>query len=179
MGVGSGHKVKTCQDLGADHVIDKSRDDLWESASRIAPEGFTAIFDANGVATLKDSFEHLAMCGRLVVYGFHSNLPTSTGALNPLNWLRMAFGMARMPHFDSMRMVLENKAILGFNLSFLADERGLIDQYLGQLATWLQQGKLKLNKVTVFDMTDVGKAHSLIQSGTSVGKIVLRTPVAE
>merc|ERR1712070_1232075 len=115
-------------DLGADVVIDKSSQDLWPAARAAAPNGFAAIFDANGLSTLRDGFDHLAMCGRLIVYGFHSNLPTSTGALNPLNWLRMAFGMARMPHFDSMRMVLESKAILGFNLSFFADEHALIEK---------------------------------------------------
>merc|ERR1719265_1254654 len=92
--VGSGHKAATCLELGADVVIDKSSEDLWQAAAKVAPNGFAAIFDANGIATLKDSFNHLSMCGRLVVYGFHTNLPTSTGAINPLNWLRMGLGMA-------------------------------------------------------------------------------------
>jgi len=177
--VGSSHKIESCKALGADHVIDKSSVNLWEAAKTISPSGYAVIFDANGVSTLKESFEHLAMCGRLVVYGFHSNLPMSTGALNPLNWLRMGFGMASMPHFDSMRMVLENKAILGFNLSFFAEEHGLIDKYMLQLKEWLDSGKIKVSKVTEFSMDQVAEAHSLIQSGKSVGKIVLRTPAAE
>lgn len=177
--VGSSHKVSTCKDLGADVVIDKSKERLWRAAEASAPNGFTAIFDGNGVATLGEGYEHLAMTGRLVSYGFHSNLPSTVGALNPFCWLRMAFGMARMPKFDSMRMVLESKGLLGFNLSFFAYEHRLQKKYLEQLLEWLSAGKLTVSKVTEFDMSQVGSAHSLIQSGRSIGKIVLRTPCAE
>lgn len=68
--VGSSHKTRACLDLGADCVIDKSRCDLWAQATSFAPGGFAAVFDANGVATLAQSWEHLAPCGKLIVYGF-------------------------------------------------------------------------------------------------------------
>ena len=55
--------------LGCDHVIDKSTDDLWSSAEKFSPNGYHAIFDANGVATLNESYNHLAPMGRLIVYG--------------------------------------------------------------------------------------------------------------
>ena len=65
--VGSAHKVDECVRLGADVVIDKSSEELWPSAEEAAPEGFAAVFDANGVATLQDSYNHLAPCGKLIV----------------------------------------------------------------------------------------------------------------
>lgn len=68
--VGSSHKVSACVELGADCVIDKSTSDLWAQARSFAPRGFAAVFDANGVATLQQSWEHLAPCGKLIVYGF-------------------------------------------------------------------------------------------------------------
>ncbi|MEM9696731.1 MAG: alcohol dehydrogenase catalytic domain-containing protein, partial [Myxococcota bacterium] len=37
--VGASHKVETVHQHGADHVIDKSTQDLWRAAERIAPEG--------------------------------------------------------------------------------------------------------------------------------------------
>merc|ERR1711948_92726 len=151
-------------------------EDLWEAVERLAPNGYAAVFDANGLSTLQASFDHLSKCGRLIVYGFHSNLPSSTGAINPLNWIKMAFGMARMPRFDSMRMVLESKAVLGFNLSFFAEEKGLMKQYMDQLSSWLAAGELKVSKVQTMEMSQIHDAHSCIQSGVSIGKIVLHTP---
>lgn len=53
--VGAPHKVKTCKDFGADFVIDKSSSDLWSEAKK-ASNGYAAIFDANGVSTLSNSY---------------------------------------------------------------------------------------------------------------------------
>ena len=55
--------------------------------------------------------------------GFHSNLPMGgSHLLSPMQWVNMAVGMLQMPAFDPMQMTLESKAVLGFNLSFFADE---------------------------------------------------------
>ena len=59
-----------------------------------------------------------AQTGRLVIFGFHTNLPTVSSTLSPLHWLRMAKGMASMPTFEPMDLVLSSKSIHGFNLSF-------------------------------------------------------------
>jgi NADPH:quinone reductase-like Zn-dependent oxidoreductase len=169
--VGAAHKAATCREIGADVVIDKSSEDLWKAAERAAPAGFVAIFDANGVATLAQSYAHLARTGTLVIYGFHTNLP-STGLLNPLAWARMAFALFRLPRFDALDLVLNSRSVVGFNLSFFADERALLDAYMDQIHGWVDEGKLALAKVTHFAMRELPLAHDLIQSGQSVGKIV-------
>jgi len=134
------------------------------------------VFDANGVATLADSFKALDRCGRLVVYGFHTNLPRGgSHLLSPWEWGKMAVGMFRMPAFDPMQMTLESKAVLGFNLSFFADEVAVIKAYLAQVDEWVVSKELKLPNTVVFEMDKIGEAHRLIQSGQSVGKIVVRT----
>lgn len=55
--------------IGCDYVIDKSKESLWQKAEEISPDGYDVVFDANGVATLTDSYNHLAPGGKLVVYG--------------------------------------------------------------------------------------------------------------
>ncbi len=77
--VGGTHKVEAARELGAEVVIDKSREDLWKAAEAAAPNGYDVVLDANGPSTLKDSYEHLASPGKLVVYGFHSMLPRKGG----------------------------------------------------------------------------------------------------
>lgn len=49
--VGAAHKVDHARAMGANGVIDKSSEGLWSAAERLAPEGFDAVFDANGVET--------------------------------------------------------------------------------------------------------------------------------
>jgi 2-desacetyl-2-hydroxyethyl bacteriochlorophyllide A dehydrogenase len=65
--VGAPHKMAACHALGAHVVIDKSSADLWTEAARAAPTGFAAVFDANGVATLAQSYHALSKTGRLIV----------------------------------------------------------------------------------------------------------------
>lgn len=65
--VGSSHKVAFCSELGADIVIDKSQcphGDIWTEVKRASPGGYIAVFDATGVETLTQSYNHLAQCGR-------------------------------------------------------------------------------------------------------------------
>ena len=51
----------------------------------------------------------------------------------------------------------------------------LVDVYMDQLVRWVGEGRLTVAKVTEFDASAVPRAHQLIQSGKSVGKIVCRT----
>ena len=55
--------------LDCDHVIDKSKENLWKTAESYSPKGYQVVFDANGVETLQESYNHVAPGGRLVVYG--------------------------------------------------------------------------------------------------------------
>ena len=172
--VGSTSKVQAAKDLGCDVVIDKSSQDLWRRAEEVAPSGFKTIMDANGVSTLQESYNHLAATGRLVVFGFHSNLPMGKDMLSPFEWIRMARKMGSMPAFDPMDLVVDNKSVLGFNLSFFADEKEVVSKLFDQICDWLEDDLLKCPKVSTFDMDEIGNAHALIQSGRSIGKIVVK-----
>lgn len=171
--VGASTKVKACK---ADVVIDKSSEEWHVAAMRHAPQGFCAVFDANGVASLKISYDLLARNGRLVVYGFHSNLPKCDGGLgmlSPWTWLRMGVDLLRMPRFDPMKLTLDSKAVLGFNLSFFADEHELCSMYLTQVEDWVTEGKISAPNVRTFGLEGVRDAHAALQSGRTVGKMVV------
>lgn len=96
-------KVAYCRSLGADVVIDKSvqpgDQHWWAEALRHAASyrefrGFHAVFDANGVSTLRQSYKNTLPGGKLVVYGFHSMLPKKGGILGALQWVRSRPGSA-------------------------------------------------------------------------------------
>jgi NADPH:quinone reductase-like Zn-dependent oxidoreductase len=169
--VGSAHKVEAAQALGADAVIDKSSSDLWREAERLAPGGYDIILDANGVATLGQSYRHLAPIGRLVVYGFHSMLPRHGGLPGKL---RLAWNYWRTPRFSPFSLTTRNRSVLGFNLSFLFDRQALMETGLRQLIQWLEEGKLASPRVTVYPFEQVADAHRDLESGQTVGKLVLR-----
>mmetsp|Transcript_28038 Transcript_28038/g.38591 ORF Transcript_28038/g.38591 Transcript_28038/m.38591 type:complete len:94 (-) Transcript_28038:32-313(-) len=91
-----------------------------------------------------------------------------------------------------MAMVLQSKSVAGFNLSFFADEKELIDSYMTQIVAWLRPSEserndtsnhqkqnrclsIKKEDLSVFEMADIRAAHALIQSGKSTGKIIIST----
>ena len=188
--VGRTSKVDAAKALGCDIVIDKQslRDEssssslsssMWESIKAAGPrDGFSIIADPNGVSTLQDSFDHLCPSGRLIAYGFHSNLPMGRDSLNPMEWVRMVLKASKMPAFDPMELVTSNKSVMGFNLSFFVNEIEMLEAMYDQIERWMSDvdGKgalLRVPRVTEMPMDAISEAHQLIQSGKTVGKLVM------
>lgn len=168
--VGSSHKVQQVKDHGADHVIDKATQDLWSEAEAVAPEGFDVVCDANGVATLGQSYKHLRRAGKLVVYGFHTMIPKKGGKPN---WLKLASDYIRTPRFNPMDLTMESKSVLAFNLSYLYDRTDILEAAMGDLLTWLEAGAIEAPPVTTYKLDDVAQAHKDIESGQTTGKLIL------
>ena len=81
----------------------------------------------------------------------------------------------KMPKFDPMRLVTDNRSVLGFNLSFFVEEIDLLGAFWDRINDWLERGDLSCPRIVEMDMDEIGAAHDLIQSGKSVGKIVVNT----
>ena len=169
--VGNSHKVATATELGADAIIEKSTQPLWPSAERYAPAGYDVILDANGVATLRGSYAHLAPVGRLVIYGFHSMLPRSGGRPR---WLKLAWAYLRTPCFNPLKLTVENRSVLGFNLSFLFNRSALLHRAMQQLLQWRAEGQIRAPRLTSYPFDAVAEAHRELESGQTSGKLILR-----
>ena len=169
--VGATHKVNTVFDYGADRVIDKSKEDLWARAREIAPDGFDVVFDANGPATLKQSYRHLAPAGKLVSYGFHTMLSTHGGVAN---YFKLIWQYFRVPRWSPLDMTQENKSLIAFNLSFLFRRKDLLLEAMQDLIKWVEEGKIKAPAVQPFPLEKVADAHRALESGATVGKLILK-----
>jgi NADPH:quinone reductase-like Zn-dependent oxidoreductase len=170
--VGSTEKVEVARALGASVVIDKSTEDLWRSARKHAPEGFDAIFDANGVSTLREGYAHLASPGRLVIYGFHSMLVRGRGRPS---WPKLAFDWIRTPRFDPMDLTNRNRSVMACNLSYLFERKTEFLPAVDKLVALADDRRIEPPRVTEFSLGEVARAHRAIESGTTTGKLVLVT----
>jgi NADPH:quinone reductase-like Zn-dependent oxidoreductase len=168
--VGASHKVDTAKRLGADAVIDKSREQLWTVAERLAPEGYDVILDANGVETLRQSYQHLAPAGKLVVYGFHTMLPRQGGRPN---YAKLALDFLRTPRFNPLNLCNDNKSVLAFNLSYLFHKAEILREGMERLVGWVEAGRIQAPPVQTFPLERVAEAHRALESGDTVGKLVL------
>lgn len=170
--VGAGHKREAVRALGAHTVIDQSTESLWPAAARTAPDGFDTVFDANGVATLRDSYRHLAPGGRLVIYGFHSMF--RRGHDRPA-WLKLARDWLRTPRFNPLEMTGDNRSVMAFNLSFMAHRADVLRTGFDELLRGVEAGELQPLPVATHPFRDVARAHQALESGDTIGKLVLVT----
>ena len=167
--VGNGNKIASAQAFGCERAIDKSSVDWRSSARDFAPDGFDIALDANGVETLRDSYRLLAPCGRLVIYGFHTMLPKN----GRVNRLKLAWHWLRTPRFDPLRMTRDNKSVMACNLSFLSAKSHLLRIGMLELLEAFDSGDLRPPPVTPYPYTEVIAAHRALESGCTVGKLVL------
>ena len=168
--VGSTHKIEIAKKYGADVVIDKSATDLWNAAKKESPDGYDLIYDPNGVSTFKQSYDHLAQCGLLFVYGFQSMLSKSKGRQNPLVLIR---DFLRTPRFSPFDMVKTNKSVMGFNISYLYERQDIVDEGLDFILGKIEDKTFRALPVTTYTFENVAKAHQDIESGKTTGKLIL------
>jgi NADPH:quinone reductase-like Zn-dependent oxidoreductase len=170
--VGQSDKVKVADSMGADFVINKSKLDLWKEVEKISPEGLDAVLDGNGYITLRDGLKHLRANGKLIAYGFHSMFPREHGFPN---LLKIAVHYFRTPRFNPLSMHDKNYSLVTFNLSFLFHRTDLLKLAMDDLYGWFIEGKISLPPIKTYPFTDSAQAHRDLQSGRTVGKLVLVT----
>ena len=159
--VGREEKVDAARELGADPVYVGDFEGEYD-----------LVFDANGYKTLKKSYNSLRPTGRLIIYGFHTMLPRRGGRASAL---KLLWGWLRTPRFDPLSMTGENRSVMGFNLSYLFDRQEILAEGIDRLLGWYREEKLRLPKIETYPFGDVGRAHAALESGKTVGKLVLLT----
>ncbi|MEO8707254.1 MAG: zinc-binding dehydrogenase, partial [Kofleriaceae bacterium] len=107
---------------------------------------------------------------KLVVYGFHSMLPKTGGKPS---WPKLALDWVRTPRFSPLDMTDQSRSVLAFNLSYLFDREDFMREGMADLAGWIETGKIVPPPVTTYPLADVARAHADIESGKTVGKLVL------
>lgn len=168
--VGSSHKVDKAKSWGAHHVVDKSKENLWQKAEECCPEGYDIVLDANGASTLKQSFKHLKPTGKLISYGFHSMLPKKGGHIN---YFKLVYQYLKTPRFNPIHMTNENKSVITFNVSFLTERLDYLNEGMQDMLAWIKEGKIAPPEITAYPVEQVAKAHAAIESGTTTGKLIL------
>ena len=168
--VGNPEKIPHILTAGATHAIDKSAENLWQKASQYSPNGFDLIFDANGASTLKESYKHIKPTGRLIIYGFASMLSHS----GSINRLKLLWDYLRTPRFSPFDLTGANKSVCGFNLIYLFEKASFFRSIMTGLLSLNSRGMLPKMPLTVFPFENVADAHRAMESGKTIGKLVLK-----
>jgi NADPH:quinone reductase-like Zn-dependent oxidoreductase len=143
---GSDAKLAKARELGADEIINHSRQDILEEVKRLTGKrGVDVVFEHVGEATWEKSVLSLAQNGRLVTCG-------ATTGFNG--------------KFDLRFLFTRNLSLLG---SFMGSRSELFT-----VLKLVSEGKLKPIIDRVLPLAECRKAHELLENREQFGKIVLQ-----
>jgi NADPH:quinone reductase-like Zn-dependent oxidoreductase len=90
------------------------------------------------------------------------------------NYFKLAYEFFRVPRFSPLNLTNENKSLIAFNLSYLFHRADLLEEAMCDLLRWVEEGKIKAPPVQPFAYDRVADAHRALESGTTVGKLILK-----
>ncbi|RHX82077.1 synaptic vesicle VAT-1 family membrane protein [Leptospira yasudae] len=165
--IGSPAKIDLLKKEGYDKQIvrsDRFAKDLQEA---LAGKDLDLILECIGGKIFQESYDIMAPMGRMIVYGAAEMMGGGSG----VNWPVLAFKYLSRPKLDPMKMVSDNKAVMGFNLIWLYEKVEKLTKHLNGLV------KLNLSAPHIgktFPFENIDEALKYFQSGTSMGKVVLK-----
>jgi NADPH:quinone reductase len=150
----SDEKLSRVRELGLQHGINYKQKDYVEAIKELTHgEGVDAVFEMLGGEHVAKSVRCLRDFGRVIVYG------AATG---------------ETPQLDTRVLYAKGASVHGLWLSYLSQNRALMDSAWKQLSEWLAAGQLKPVIGKVFPLPDARAAYTLMQEGKNYGKVVLQ-----
>ncbi|HLK12820.1 MAG TPA: zinc-binding dehydrogenase [Candidatus Binatia bacterium] len=170
IGTASAGKHEALRAAGVAHAIDYRTRDFETEVRRITGgRGVDVVLDATGA--FRKSYRCLAPLGRLVCFGFSQGV---TG-MRPSR-VRALARLARLPWFHPVRLMNDNKAVIGVNLGHLWDRIDLLRREMLALLGDCAAGRLVPVVARTFPLAEAAGAHRFIQERRNVGKVVLTVP---
>lgn len=165
--IGNASKIDLAKSEGYNDIIIRDGDFKAQLARSLNGRSLDLVLDSVGGRVQKESFDSLAVTGRMVAYGLSQF--ASPGA-RP-NYPKLALKFISMPRYQTLSLIESNKSILGFNLIWLYDRVDLLKGMLDEIQA-LHLEKPYVGKVLPFER--LKEAVKMFQSGGTVGKVVVK-----
>lgn len=171
LGSASPAKHAFLRERGVVHVFD-SRQERFADEVRAATSGrgVDIVLEPRSGRWITESYRALDKTGRLVLFGFSSaaagKKPSRLAALKTL---------ARVPWLalNPLRLMNDNKALLGVNLGRLWDRQDLVVGWMAKLLEWLAAGRITPRVDRAFSLAEAAAAHHYLHDRRNLGKVVL------
>jgi putative PIG3 family NAD(P)H quinone oxidoreductase len=152
---GTAVKIDTCIELGAESGSNRHEGSFFDMATEFSKgEGVDVILDPVGGAYLEDNLKLLGLNGRLVLIGLMG------GNAAEINLAMLMMKRLRVIGSTLRARPLEEKAVV-------------MSQLFEQVWPRIETGEIKPILDTVFPIEEVEKAHDLVESDETVGKVVM------
>jgi NADPH:quinone reductase-like Zn-dependent oxidoreductase len=168
-GTASESKHDLLRSRGVHHPIDYRAHD-FEDAIRALTDGrgVDVILDPMGGRNWRKNYRLLAPLGRLMVFGLANATRAGTRSL-PL----ALSAILQSPLWSPMRLMNDNRAVMGLNLGRLFEEDAIVEPGLDAIAALAADGAIDPVIDEVFPFTRAAEAHLRIEQRRNVGKVIL------
>lgn len=166
---GSDEKLSYMKEQGADHVINYRKEAYDEVIKKTAGDkSLMATFNPIAGSTFKKDMKLLAAGGKLLLFGGSERSGKKWGALSSLNFVR------KMGVIIPIGLVMSSKAVIGVNMLNIGDDQPhILKRCMDEVVKLVKESKLKPTVGARFNVNEIAKAHSLLESRNSIGKIVV------
>jgi synaptic vesicle membrane protein VAT-1 len=89
------------------------------------------------------------------------------------NVLRLIGQVARIPRFSPLRLMSDNRGVIGVNLGHLSDRADLLLDEMQALLALYEQGKIAPVIDCTLPLERGAEGYARLSSGSNVGKIIL------
>lgn len=168
--VGSDHKKETLKYLKADHIINYKKVDYVQTIKNIiGSEKLDVSFNPVGGSSYKKDMKLLGAGSRIILFGGSERNGKKWGFLSTLNFVR------KMGLLLPIGLMMQSRSVLGVNMLHVADHHpDIIKKGLTSVVKDVANGQLKPIVGKSFSDDEIDKAHAFLESGNSIGKIVVK-----
>jgi len=172
IGTASTAKREYVKNNGVDFPIDYRTEDYVEKVLDITKgKGVDIVIDPLGGTYWKQSYQVLRSTGRLLMFGASS---MTAGKSRSLLSMVKTFFQIPVLRFHPLRLINQNKGVLGVNLGHLWHEREMVQKWITQLEAWANEGWIRPHIDAVFSFEEAPAAHHYIQDRRNRGKVCLK-----
>jgi NADPH:quinone reductase-like Zn-dependent oxidoreductase len=170
-GTAAASKHAFLHEQGVHHAIDHHYHDLPTVIHGLTGgRGLDIVLDPLGGRSFAQSYKMLAPLGRLLLFGASR---MSSGLRR--NVFAVFWHLLRMPRFHPLRLMHENKAVIGIHLGRLWDQTDLLHEAMQALLQLYVQGQINPVIAHAFPLAEAPAAHRYLQERRNIGKVLLTT----
>lgn len=167
---GSDAKFEYLKNNGVDHPINYQITDYAKELLKISNgQKLDIAFNSVGGTTFKKDWQLLEKGGKSIIYGAAERSGKKGGTFATLG-LAWNFGI-----FSPIQLLMNSKGIIGINMLRIADYKPLvIKRCLEEVVRLTEEGTLNPEIGGTFNIEEIGKAHTYLESRKSTGKIAVK-----
>lgn len=154
---------------GLDYPIDYHNQDYEIAVQTITDgQGVQLVLDPLGGKHWMKNYRLLMPTGRLIHFGISAMAPQKRRSL----WA-MVRAMVTLPFYSPLKLMSDNKAVMGVNLAHMWEHTDFFQAWMAQLLAWYDEALFRPHVDKTFPLEEASKAHHYIQDRKNTGKVLL------